>query len=144
MSASRSSAERQVSLHDCSVRLTGADEAILGRWDKTRLEQIIGNLLSNAIKYGAGKPIDVTVARTGTHATVSIQDRGIGIAPEHLVRIFDRFERAASIRSYGGLGLGLYVAREIITAHGGTLRVESSPGEGSTFVVSLPLAETPV
>ena len=70
---------------------------------------------------------------------IAVRDHGIGIAPEALERIFERFERAVSSRNYGGLGLGLYIVRRIVEAHGGTIRVESAPGEGSTFLVELPL-----
>ena len=68
-----------------------------------------------------------------------IRDHGIGISKEDQERIFDRFERAVSVRSYGGMGLGLYVARQIVLAHGGSIRIESAPGQGSTFTVNLPL-----
>jgi len=111
------------------------------RWkcDPARLEQVAVNLLSNAIKYGSGKPIDVRVEATDEGGVrLSVTDRGIGIAPEDVDRIFARFERAAPVRHFGGLGLGLYVTRNIVEAHGGTIRVTSKPGEGSSFVVELP------
>jgi signal transduction histidine kinase len=81
-----------------------ADQPIVGRWDPARLEQAIINLLSNAMKFGAGKPIHVRVRPEGERAVLSIRDRGIGIAPEDQVRIFERFERAASPSSTGGWG----------------------------------------
>ena len=102
-----------------------------------RLEQVVVNLLSNAIKYGAGKPISVTVALAGPAARIIVRDRGIGIGAEDQARIFERFERAVSL-NYGGLGLGLYITREIVRAHGGTIRVESEPGAGAAFIVELP------
>ena len=71
-------------------------------------------------------------------ARLVVRDQGIGIAPEHLSRIFERFERAVSAHNYGGLGLGLYIVRQIVEAHGGAIHVTSTPGEGSTFVVDLP------
>lgn len=110
----------------------------VGRWDRVRLDQVVTNLLTNAIKYGAGKPIDVQVRATEDLAFLSVRDRGIGIPPADLERIFGRFERAHSVRAYGGLGLGLYVARQIVEAHGGRIRAESAIGEGATFVVELP------
>src|SRR5262249_53117191 len=104
-----------------------------GRWDRTRLDQALTNLLANAIKYGAGKPVEVAVAVDAAIARVTVHDEGIGIASEDLHRIFDRFERAVSSTHYGGLGLGLYIARQIVEAHGGQIQVKSNPGAGATF-----------
>ena len=114
------------------------DGPVIGRWDRLRLEQVIGNLLSNAIKYGAGKPIELRVDREGETARLVVRDRGIGIDPADQERIFRRFERAASSRTYAGLGLGLYVVRQIVEAHGGAVRVASAPGAGTAFTVELP------
>lgn len=116
-----------------------ASRPVMGRWDPLRLEQVIANLLSNACKYGAGKPIRVEVGMEGKLARLSVKDHGIGIAPADRERIFERFERAASARHYGGLGLGLYITRQVVEAHGGTIRVASNAGAGSTFSVELPL-----
>jgi PAS domain S-box-containing protein len=129
-----------------------SDEPVVGLWDGMRLEQVVTNLLANALKYGAGKPIEIQVGmpvgnpgpsgrREARVARMTIRDHGIGIEPEKLPRIFGRFERAAS-SSYGGLGLGLYIVKEIVTAHGGNISVESRPGEGSAFTVELPLSLT--
>ncbi len=111
-----------------------------GQWDPGRIEQVVVNLLTNAIKYGAGKPIEVRVepADATGEVTLTVRDHGIGIAPADRARIFERFERAVSERAYGGLGLGLFIARELVAAHGGTISVSSEEGEGSTFVVALP------
>jgi signal transduction histidine kinase len=92
------------------------------------------------VKYGAGAPIRVGLRADGGVAVIEVSDRGIGIAPEHQDRIFERFERAVSSRNYAGLGLGLWIVRRIVEAHGGAIRVRSTPGEGSTFSVELPLA----
>jgi PAS domain S-box-containing protein len=108
--------------------------------DRLRVEQVITSLLANAMKYGAGSPIALALAPRNGVAVLTVADRGIGIAPEDQARIFQPFERAASARHYGGLGLGLWIAREIIEAGGGAIRVESRPSEGSTFRVELPLA----
>ncbi|KFE66237.1 ATP-binding protein [Hyalangium minutum] len=113
---------------------------LVGLWDRLRLEQVVTNLLSNALKYGAGKPVVIGTESDGTHARLTVRDEGIGIAPESLSRIFGRFERAVSERHYGGLGLGLYITRQIVEALGGVVRVESTPGKGSTFTIELPLA----
>ncbi|HWL86882.1 MAG TPA: ATP-binding protein, partial [Polyangiaceae bacterium] len=115
-----------------------AAESVVGRWDPTRIEQITSNLLSNAIKYGQGKPILVEVTSENAHARLRIHDQGIGIAPEQQQRIFDRFERAVSVRHYGGFGLGLWIVRQIVEASGGQVTVESQVGQGSTFTVELP------
>jgi len=108
-----------------------------GYWDRTRLEQVIDNLLSNAVKYGGGTPIDVLVRGTSGGVALSVRDRGIGIAPADRQRIFERFERATAGKRYGGLGLGLWIARRIVEAHSGRIGVKSSSGEGTTFVVEL-------
>ena len=122
----------------CTIRLHAEGE-VAGRWDRLRLEQLVMNLLSNAIKYGAGKPIGIRVERRGREAQFSVTDHGIGIKPEDMGRIFGRFERAVSSRNYGGLGLGLYISRQIAESHGGQIEVVSKPGRGSTFTVKLPL-----
>lgn len=116
---------------------------VKGVWDQLRLEQVLSSLLSNAIKYGAGHPIDVAVEGHGELVRLSVQDRGIGLAREDTGRIFERFERAVSPRHYGGMGLGLYVAKQIIEAHGGNIVVRSQPGQGSTFTVVLPSRSPP-
>jgi PAS domain S-box-containing protein len=112
---------------------------ILGRWDKTRLEQVITNLLANALKYGGGRPIHVSAQARDGEAVLVVRDYGVGIAPENHARIFQCYERATAARSYAGLGLGLFIASGIVTAHGGTIVVKSSLGHGAEFTVKLPL-----
>jgi signal transduction histidine kinase len=119
-----------------------SDEAIVGQWDRKRLEQVVGNLLSNAIKYGPGKPIEVSLTGAPDRARIAIRDQGPGIAPEHQRRIFERFERAVSNRHFAGFGLGLWIAREIVDAHRGAISVNSEPGNGATFTVELPVHPT--
>ncbi|WP_426756398.1 ATP-binding protein [Myxococcus sp. Y35] len=109
-----------------------------GRWDRLRLEQVITNLVDNAVKYGRGKPIHVRLQPHDGGARLTVRDEGIGIAPEHLPRLFGRFQRAVSERNYGGLGLGLYITRTLVEAMGGQVYVESTLGQGSTFTVDLP------
>jgi len=116
-----------------------AEGAIVGVWDRSRVEQVVANLVDNALKYGAGAPVRVSVAAEGGLARLTVRDEGIGIAPEQLGRIFDRYTRAVSERYYGGLGLGLYITRTIVEIEGGRVRVDSAPGRGATFVVELPL-----
>ena len=122
----------------CALKLI-ADADARGNWDQARLDQVITNLLGNAIKYGKGTPVEVAIQRRGGEVVLSVQDHGIGIAPEHQARIFGRFERAVSERHYGGLGLGLWIVREIVLAHGGNITCTSAPGQGSTFTVALPV-----
>jgi PAS domain S-box-containing protein len=114
-----------------------ADQRAVGRFDRVRLEQVVMNLLSNAIKFGAGKPIHVELHVEGAHVRLRVRDEGIGIAPDALDRIFDKFERGVPERHYGGLGLGLYVTKHLVEAMGGSVKVENAPGEGATFTVEL-------
>ena len=104
-----------------------------------RMEQVVTNLLANAIKYGAGKPVDVVVDRNEGRARIVVTDRGPGIEVEHHGRLFERFARFAPTRHYGGFGLGLWISRVIVEAHGGRIGVESQVGQGATFFVDLPL-----
>jgi PAS domain S-box-containing protein len=110
-----------------------------GAFDRSRVEQVITNLLANAAKFGQGKPITLHVDADGARARIRVADHGIGISIEDQARVFDRFERAVPAQHFGGLGLGLYIARRIIEAHDGEIRVESEPGAGTTFTVLLPL-----
>lgn len=116
---------------------------VQGTWDRLRLEQILENLLSNALKYGPGKSVEVTVTAAGGVAILSVRDHGIGISQQDALRIFERFERAVPARHYGGLGLGLYIARQVAEAHGGSIRVTSELGAGATFEVELPRQPPP-
>lgn len=124
-----------------TVRLELPEEPLEGHWDGGRLMQVFANLLGNAVKYSPpGSEIVVRVEDLGTLAQVSVQDRGIGIVPEELPRVFDRFYRvAATAHRAQGLGIGLHVAKMLVEAHGGSIAVESVPDEGSTFRVTLPL-----
>ncbi|HYG69478.1 MAG TPA: HAMP domain-containing sensor histidine kinase, partial [Anaeromyxobacteraceae bacterium] len=121
-----------------------APEPLFGRWDRTRLDQVLTNLLTNAVRYGATAPIAVTARRSGALVELSVRDGGEGIAPEDVARIFERFERGARAAGRGGLGLGLYIVRRIVEAHGGRIAVASTPGAGSTFTVELPTADVAV
>jgi len=115
-----------------------ADGPIEGMWDRLRLEQVIDNLLSNAMKYGKGLPVDLTVSMDGTTAKLVVRDQGVGVAPEDQERLFDRFERVRLDRSVTGYGVGLWIVRRVVEAHGGSISVESRLGEGSSFIVQLP------
>ena len=122
----------------CTLAIT-ADDEVIGFWDPIGLETVLSNLLSNAAKFGEGKPIEISIHRSGPTARLVVRDHGIGIAPEEQSRIFQRFERAVPARHYGGFGIGLWAARQIVEAHGGAVRVASEPGAGSTFPVELPV-----
>lgn len=122
----------------CAVAIR-ADEPVVGTWDKLRMEQVLGQLLSNAVKYGANAPVSVAVWAEGRAAVMEVIDEGPGIPKDDLSRIFERFERAHSIRKYGGLGLGLYLARQIAEAHGGTISARNAVGHGACLTVRVPL-----
>jgi PAS domain S-box-containing protein len=129
--------EREFSLANCT--LTVDVEPTVGCWDGARLEQVVTNLLTNALKFGAQQPVEIKVRPGEGQATLTVIDHGVGVAPEEQTRIFDRFERGGvSAKHYGGLGLGLYIARQIVEAHGGKISVSSRPGEGACFTVELP------
>jgi signal transduction histidine kinase len=122
---------------DCETLLE-SERPVEGCWDRLRLEQVLMNLLSNACKYGRKRPIRVRVEVAPGLARLAVRDEGYGIAPEDQERIFQRFQRADATRHIQGLGLGLWICRQIAEAHGGTLRVESELGKGSTFILELP------
>lgn len=115
------------------------DPGLKVRWDRLRIDEALTNLISNAIKFGAGKPIMLRAVLDAGQALISVQDHGVGIAPEDLDRIFDRFERADLTGiNQKGLGIGLWLTKRIVEAHGGTIQVDSAPGHGSTFILRLP------
>jgi signal transduction histidine kinase len=127
-------------LHQSTSEIHSSGGTVVGHWDRLRIQTAISNLLSNAAKFGEGKPIDVTLASDGEVARVSVHDHGMGVPEEARERIFSKFERAVPREHYGGLGLGLWIAQQFAAAHGGTIRVESVAGEGSTFTLELPLS----
>jgi signal transduction histidine kinase len=129
--------ETQAARAHCPMELE-APARVLGQWDVLRLEQIVTNLLSNAIKFGAGGTVSVRVEENGGWARLTVRDEGIGMDESMRTRLFGRFERGVSERHYGGLGLGLFITRQVTEAMGGRIHVESVPGRGSTFIVELP------
>ncbi len=116
-------------------------ETVLGIWDPVRIEQVVSNLISNAIKYGEGKPIHIHLKLDSAHqrTILSVKDQGMGIAPEMHQKIFERFERAVAPSKISGFGLGLYISKQIVEAHRGSISVKSELGNGSEFTVELPL-----
>jgi signal transduction histidine kinase len=114
-----------------------APDSVPGIWDAARLDQVVANLLSNALKYGLGRPIDVSVRAEPSRAVLVVRDHGIGIPQDEQAKIFGPFAHAVAVKHHEGLGLGLWIAREILNASGGRIKVDSRPGEGSTFTVEL-------
>ncbi|MDQ3364726.1 MAG: GAF domain-containing protein [Myxococcota bacterium] len=123
----------------CSI--TVHTEPVTGTWDRSRIDQVISNLVANALKYGRGMPVELSVGTSGDAAVFRITDHGIGVAAAEQARIFERFERAVENRDFGGFGLGLWIARQIVAASGGSIDVVSAPGQGATFTVRLPRGE---
>jgi two-component system OmpR family sensor kinase len=123
----------------CSCRID-AQPGVTGCWDRRQLHLALANLLSNAGKYGAGAPIEITVRGGPGHATIRIQDHGPGIPRLDQKRIFDKFARLPTPARMGGFGLGLWIARQVVEAAGGSIAVESEPGQGAAFTVTLPRA----
>jgi len=116
-------------------------EGVVGDWDDSRISQVLVNLLGNALRYGGGKPVQVEVGRTADgRALLAVTDEGPGIAAADQQRIFEQFERGANAQGAAGMGLGLFISRYFVEAHGGSLTVQSEPGAGARFEVRLPLA----
>ncbi len=130
----------QEQLDLANIKLTYHSEGpVEGYWDRIRIAQVFDNLISNAIKYGGKKPIDVYIRKQDGKAYVQVQDSGMGISVENQDKIFGRFERVISDENISGLGLGLYIVKNIVTAHRGEIRVESAVNHGAKFIVELPL-----
>jgi PAS domain S-box-containing protein len=126
--------------HTVKLDVGAPGAQMVGRWDRLRLDQVVSNLLTNAMKYGGDrKLIEISVSgEPSGGVAISVRDHGVGISTEDQERIFERFERLISVRHFGGFGLGLWIVRQIVEAHGGNVRVESVLGEGSTFTVEIP------
>lgn len=123
------------------------DDGKIVTGDRDRLEQVLGNLLENAVKYSPeGSDVTVTVDERSDTLITAVCDRGIGIPADELNQVFERFHRGRQVSStnYGGLGLGLYITKQIIERHGGSIWVESQEGHGTTFFFSLPATEASV
>jgi signal transduction histidine kinase len=132
------SAETNIAQSGSAVSLQG-ETPVVGQWDASALGRVIDKLLANAIRFGRGRPIDIAVSRDDGKARLVVRDRGIGIPPDLIAAVFDRFERGVSERNYPGLGLGLFIARGLVHAMEGTIVAASSPSEGTSFTVELPL-----
>ena len=121
--------------------MTELAPGVRGSWDELRIGQVISNLLANAYKYASGARLVVQLTRDGDEAVLEVSDRGPGIPADQLERVFDRFERASAPATAAGMGLGLYVAREIVIAHGGTIDASNRDGGGAIIAVRLPLGK---
>jgi signal transduction histidine kinase len=128
----------QMDLAGCELRLV-IEEPIVGVFDRARIQQLVSNLLTNAMKFGAKKPVSLTMSVVAAKVKLTVRDEGIGVDDDERALIFERFARAKAARRVAGLGLGLYIVRQIVQAHRGTVRLASTPGAGSTFTVELPL-----
>ena len=120
------------------MSISACEDQCIGNWDQTRLEQIISNLLSNAVKYGNNDSIEIVLSRDEKHVWFSVKDNGPGISPEDQRRIFERFQRANLDMNVQGMGLGLYLTKNLVELHKGSITVQSTPGAGSLFTVKLP------
>lgn len=116
---------------------------VRGSWDAVRVDQVVVNLFTNAIKYGAGGHILIRIWQEQNEAFLTVRDEGIGIPESELMRVFERYERAVSSRAYGGLGLGLYITKQLVLAHGGRVWATRNEGAGTTFHVRLPKRYSP-
>jgi PAS domain S-box-containing protein len=134
-------ARTEEAARQAGVTLTAHVEAPLeGHFDRLRLEQVLANLLSNALRYGRGSPVEVRLERAGTGARLVVRDSGPGIPEADRRRVFERFEQVEGTPRAGGLGLGLFIVRQIVESHRGHVHVESGPdGKGAAFVIALPL-----
>ena len=112
---------------------------LIGTWDRHRIDQVVSNLINNAIKYAKDSPVHINVSRENEFAVIKIKDEGPGISPDAQKKIFQRFERQTSDSSINGLGLGLFICKEILERHDGNISVHSEPGKGAEFTVMLPL-----
>ncbi|NYE62953.1 signal transduction histidine kinase [Duganella sp. 1224] len=138
-------------VHDLTPQANTAGTAITldagtpvsGWWDEFRIEQIVVNLLTNAMRYGCQQPVSVTLTVDTDWARVDVRDCGPGIAPENQAKIFEPYERGVGSDAPAGLGLGLYISRQLAEVHEGSLTLHSKPGEGSTFSLTLPRRDAP-
>ncbi|MFC3607788.1 hybrid sensor histidine kinase/response regulator [Stutzerimonas tarimensis] len=128
----------QMKLHGCELTIE-SPESLEGIWDEFRIEQVLANLLTNAMRYGAGKPVHLRAGPAEGGVLIDVEDQGMGISPANLQRIFYQFERGEGSEGTAGLGLGLYIADQIVRAHGGRIEVRSEEGKGTRFSVWLPL-----
>lgn len=134
---------RAEAAHTRATLRVDVPQTLVLSWDRAAAEQVVGNLVSNAIRFGAGGPVDVRLSRGGRDACLSVRDHGPGIGAEERERILGRFEPSLPTSGRPGFGIGLWLVRSLLDAHGGRISLESTPGAGATFLVRLPLDATP-
>ena len=134
--------EDHVTIAGASLKVE-ADAQIIGLWDQVRLDQAISNLLTNALKYGQGSPVELIVKKDSDRAKITVSDGGIGIDQNMQKAIFERFKRGTKDGKFQGLGIGLFIVKQIAEAHGGKVYVKSRFGEGSKFTLELPVISKP-
>ncbi|MBB3102947.1 hybrid sensor histidine kinase/response regulator [Azomonas macrocytogenes] len=133
---------QQMAINGCELTFQ-CSESLPGVWDEFRIEQVLANLLTNAARYGVGKPVEVRAYSVTHGVCLEVRDYGIGINPANLERIFHQFERGDGSENSAGLGLGLFIADQIVKAHGGRIEVQSTEGQGARFCVILPPLDSP-
>jgi PAS domain S-box-containing protein len=124
---------------NCRVTVDGTS-GVVGRWDRLALERVLLHLLGNAMKYGPGRPVAITVSSHDDVAELTVRDHGIGIAENQREHVFERFARLGPLQHYGGFGLGLWLVRRLVEAHGGSVEARAPAGEGAEMAVRLPLS----
>ena len=129
--------EPELERRDVPLALTGERE-IRAQVDRLRLEEVLTNLVSNALRYGRDQPVEVQLDADDTRVTISVRDRGLGICAEDQRRLFQPFAQLDSTRHSGGMGLGLWIVRNMVEAMGGRIALTSEVSVGSTFAVTLP------
>lgn len=129
---------QQAQAAGCATELS-IEEGVVGSWDEFRIEQVVINLLTNAFRYGCSKPVEISLVKRDQVAEICVRDHGIGIAKDAQQKIFEKFERLEAKNIREGLGMGLYIAKQLVNAHDGDIVVRSVPGEGAAFRVTLPL-----
>ena len=141
VSVAQRAVEHVAKLEGASRVAIDVDGAVIVQADQERLGHVLANLIENAIKFSEDGPIEVTATRSGDQVNIVVSDRGVGIEEERLGDVFSAPAPSGQISTPSGTGLGLYLTRRLIEAHGGTVSVESTADEGSVFTVTLPAAE---
>jgi signal transduction histidine kinase len=132
----------QATTAGCTLTLD-ADTPVSGWWDEFRIEQIVVNLLTNALRYGGQQPVEVALLVEPDWVRIEVRDHGAGVAPEQQDKIFEPYERGVGNEVPSGLGLGLYISRQLAEVHEGSLTLRSQPGEGAVFSLALPRRDAP-